>query len=83
MDFKNTVVIMTSNIGSPHLVDGLTTTGEISESARGQVMEELRAYFRPEFLNRIDDVVLFKPLTHKAIEAIVGKKGILRAMDRR
>ena len=65
VDFKHTVVIMTSNIGSPHLVDGLTST------AREQVMRELRGHFRPEFLNRIDDVVLFKPLTLGECEAIV------------
>ena len=71
VDFKNVVVIMTSNIGSPHLVEGLTPKGEIAESVREQVMGELRAYFRPEFLNRIDDVVLFKPLTLAEIEEIV------------
>ena len=71
VDFKNVVVIMTSNIGSPHLVEGLTPKGEIAEAVREQVMGELRAYFRPEFLNRIDDVVLFKPLTLAEIEAIV------------
>ena len=71
VDFKNVVVIMTSNIGSPHLVEGLTPKGEIAESVREQVMGELRAHFRPEFLNRIDDVVLFKPLTLAEIEKIV------------
>ena len=71
VDFKNVVVIMTSNIGSPHLVEGLTPKGEIAESVREQVMGELRAHFRPEFLNRIDDVVLFKPLTLAEIEEIV------------
>ena len=71
VDFKNVVVIMTSNIGSPHLVEGLTPKGEIAESVREQIMGELRAHFRPEFLNRIDDVVLFKPLTLTEIEEIV------------
>ena len=71
VDFKNVVVIMTSNIGSPHLVEGLTPKGEIAESVREQIMGELRAHFRPEFLNRIDDVVLFKPLTLAEIEEIV------------
>ena len=71
VDFKNVVVIMTSNIGSPHLVEGLTPKGEIAESTREQVMGELRMHFRPEFLNRIDDVVLFKPLTLAEIEEIV------------
>ena len=71
VDFKNVVVIMTSNIGSPHLIEGLTPQGEIAEAVREQVMGELRAYFRPEFLNRIDDVVLFKPLTLAEIEEVV------------
>ena len=70
VDFKNVVVIMTSNIGSPHLVEGLTPKGEIAESVREQ-MGELQEHFRPEFLNRIDDVVLFKPLTLAEIEEIV------------
>ena len=66
VDFKNTVVIMTSNIGSPHLLDGLT------EVARDRVMGELRAHFRPEFLNRVDEIVLFRPLALAEIEQIVG-----------
>lgn len=71
VDFKNTVIIMTSNIGSPHLLEGVTDGGEIRESARDAVMRELRAHFRPEFLNRVDDIVLFKPLTLPEIEQIV------------
>ncbi len=71
VDFKNTVVIMTSNIGSPLLLEGIDARGEISESAREAVMRELRAHFRPEFLNRLDDVVLFKPLSLPEIEQIV------------
>jgi ATP-dependent Clp protease ATP-binding subunit ClpB len=71
VDFRNTVVIMTSNIGSPYLLEGVTPTGEIDEYARGRVMAELREHFRPEFLNRVDDVVLFKPLTRDEIELIV------------
>jgi ATP-dependent Clp protease ATP-binding subunit ClpB len=71
VDFKNTVIIMTSNIGSPHLLDGVTDQGEIREEARKQVMSELRHHFRPEFLNRVDDIVLFKPLTLGEITAIV------------
>ena len=71
VDFKNTVVIMTSNIGSPYLVEGVNDRGEITESAREAVMRELRAHFRPEFLNRVDDVVLFKPLRLEEIEKIV------------
>ena len=71
VDFKNTVIIMTSNIGSPYLLDGVTDDGEIRESARDAVMAELRRQFRPEFLNRIDDVVLFKPLLLSEIAKIV------------
>jgi ATP-dependent Clp protease ATP-binding subunit ClpB len=71
VDFKNTVVIMTSNIGSHHLLEGLTATGTITEGAREEVMRELRSGFRPEFLNRVDDIVLFKPLTLEETEQIV------------
>ena len=71
VDFKSTVVIMTSNIGSHHLLDGIDARGEIQEGARGAVMAELRAHFRPEFLNRVDDIVLFKPLREEEIERIV------------
>jgi ATP-dependent Clp protease ATP-binding subunit ClpB len=71
VNFKNTVIIMTSNIGSPYLLEGVTDQGEIRESARDQVMAELRNHFRPEFLNRVDDVVLFKPLQLGEIEQIV------------
>jgi ATP-dependent Clp protease ATP-binding subunit ClpB len=71
VDFKNTVIIMTSNIGSHLLLEGVTARGEISEAARDAVLRELRAHFRPEFLNRVDDVVLFKPLTLPEIERIV------------
>jgi ATP-dependent Clp protease ATP-binding subunit ClpB len=71
VNFRNTVIIMTSNIGSLHLLDGLTDTGEIAEQARERVMGELRTHFRPEFLNRVDDIVLFKPLTLGEIERIV------------
>ena len=72
VDFKNTVIIMTSNIGSPHLLEGVTDDGEIRENAREAVMRELRSHFRPEFLNRVDDIVLFKPLTLSEIEQIVA-----------
>jgi ATP-dependent Clp protease ATP-binding subunit ClpB len=72
VDFKNAVIIMTSNIGSPHLIEGLDDEGQISEAARSQVMRELQAHFRPEFLNRVDDVVLFKPLRLEEISRIVG-----------
>ena len=72
VDFKNTVIIMTSNIGSPHLLEGVTDRGEIEESARDCVMREMRVRFRPEFLNRVDDIVLFKPLLLGEIQQIVG-----------
>ncbi len=62
VNFKNTVIIMTSNIGAPHLLEGITKDGEITEKARTTVMNELKTCFRPEFLNRVDDIVLFKPL---------------------
>ncbi|WP_433518875.1 ATP-dependent chaperone ClpB [Nonomuraea sp. CA-143628] len=71
VDFRNTVVIMTSNIGSQYLLDGVTSDGEIKPEARERVMGELRRHFRPEFLNRVDDIVLFKPLTENEIEQIV------------
>jgi ATP-dependent Clp protease ATP-binding subunit ClpB len=71
VNFRNTVIVMTSNIGSLHLLDGLTSTGEIAEDARDQVMADLRGHFRPEFLNRVDDIVMFKPLTLGEIEQIV------------
>jgi ATP-dependent Clp protease ATP-binding subunit ClpB len=73
VDFKNTVIIMTSNIGSQYLLDGVTQEGEIKEDAREQVMEQLRHHFRPEFLNRVDDVILFKPLTTNEVKGIVEK----------
>jgi ATP-dependent Clp protease ATP-binding subunit ClpB len=71
VDFKNTVIIMTSNIGSQHLLEGITPQGEITESARAEVMAALRRGFRPEFLNRVDEIVLFKPLTIAEVEKIV------------
>ncbi|MCW2877373.1 MAG: ATP-dependent chaperone ClpB [Sphaerisporangium sp.] len=72
VDFRNTVIIMTSNIGSHYLLDNVTARGEIDPEARDLVMGELRSRFRPEFLNRIDDTVLFKPLTEPEIEKIVS-----------
>ena len=72
VDFKNTLVIMTSNIGSQYLLEGIDTTGHVSESVQQAVMGELRRHFRPEFLNRLDDVVFFKPLTEMEIGQIVG-----------
>ncbi len=71
VDFKNTVVILTSNIGSQFLIEGVTDRGEIKEAARDAVLRELRLHFRPEFLNRLDDTVLFRPLTLPEIEQIV------------
>jgi ATP-dependent Clp protease ATP-binding subunit ClpB len=71
VNFRNTVVIMTSNIGSHYLLDGVTPHGEIKPDARERVMAELRGHFRPEFLNRVDDIVLFTPLSMPQIERIV------------
>jgi ATP-dependent Clp protease ATP-binding subunit ClpB len=72
VDFKNTVVIMTSNIGSQHLLEGLDAASEITEPARAAVLRDLRSGFRPEFLNRVDDIVFFAPLTLPEIKQIVG-----------
>jgi ATP-dependent Clp protease ATP-binding subunit ClpB len=71
VDFRNTVIIMTSNIGSEYLLDDATAGGEIKPDARDRVLASMRASFRPEFLNRLDDIVLFKPLTEAEIEQIV------------
>ena len=71
VDFRNTVQIMTSNTGSQYLLDGVTADGEIKPDARELVLSELRSHFRPEFLNRVDDIVLFTPLTLTQIERIV------------
>jgi ATP-dependent Clp protease ATP-binding subunit ClpB len=71
VDFRNTVIIMTSNIGSAYLLEGVTDSGEIKPEGRDLVLGELRRQFRPEFLNRVDDIVLFKPLTQPEIERIV------------
>jgi ATP-dependent Clp protease ATP-binding subunit ClpB len=71
VDFKNTILIMTSNIGSTYLLEGIDANGEISKQAESYVMEDLRAHFRPEFLNRLDEVILFKPLTKSNITQIV------------
>ncbi|UOY92129.1 ATP-dependent chaperone ClpB [Ectobacillus sp. JY-23] len=73
VDFKNTVIIMTSNIGSQYLLEGVNEKGVIREEARENVMEQLRNHFRPEFLNRVDEIILFKPLTTKEITRIVDK----------
>ena len=73
VDFKNTIIIMTSNIGSQFLIDGITEEGEIEESARVQVEEQLKRSFKPEFLNRVDDIVMFKPLSEEQIYEIIDK----------
>lgn len=71
VDFKNTVIIMTSNIGSSYLLEGVDKAGHLQESAMNQVMGELRKYFRPEFLNRVDEIIFFKPLEISQIKAII------------
>jgi ATP-dependent Clp protease ATP-binding subunit ClpB len=71
VDFKNTVIIMTSNIGAHHLIEGVTAKGDIDQKARATVDMELRKHFRPEFLNRIDDIIMFKPLTKNEIDKII------------
>ena len=71
VDFKNTILIMTSNIGSSYLLEGIAEDGTIEESARNAVMNELRMHFRPEFLNRLDETILFKPLTKSDIGNII------------
>ena len=71
VDFKNTILIMTSNIGSPYLLDGIDEKGEIKSEAQEQVMNDLRGHFRPEFLNRLDEIIMFKPLTKENIGGIV------------
>ena len=71
VDFKNTILIMTSNIGSSYLLDGIQEDGEISEQSSEMVMQDLRAHFRPEFLNRLDEIIMFKPLTKENIGSII------------
>ena len=81
VDFKNTILIMTSNIGSQYLLDGIQDDGSISEEARNLVMQDLRAHFRPEFLNRLDETLLFKPLTKDNIGHIVDL--LLKGLNKR
>ncbi len=81
VDFKNTILIMTSNIGAQYLLDGIDGDGEIGQSAQDMVMGELRAHFRPEFLNRLDETILFKPLTKDNIGGIISL--ILADINRR
>ena len=72
VDFKNTIVIMTSNIGSSDLIENMQENGQISPEVEQSVMGQLKSYFRPEFLNRIDDIILFSPLTKNQIMEIIG-----------
>ena len=72
VDFKNTILIMTSNIGSSYLLEGIDAQGEITEEAEAMVMNDLRGHFRPEFLNRLDETILFKPLTKSDIRCIIN-----------
>ncbi|MCI5648948.1 MAG: ATP-dependent chaperone ClpB [Fusicatenibacter sp.] len=81
VDFKNTILIMTSNIGSQYLLDGICEDGSISEESRNLVMEDLRAHFRPEFLNRLDETIMFKPLTRENIGHIVDL--LMKDLNRR
>lgn len=74
VDFKNTIIIMTSNIGSMDLIEGIDGNGNISDESRNSVMDELKSRFKPEFLNRIDDIVMFKPLTKDDIYKIIEKQ---------
>lgn len=74
VDFKNTIIIMTSNIGSMDLIEGIDDYGNISDESRNSVMDELKSRFKPEFLNRIDDIVMFKPLTKDDIYKIIEKQ---------
>ena len=72
VDFKNTIIILTSNIGSAYLLEGVDGNGSISDEARENTMADLRASFRPEFLNRLDEIILFKPLTKENISGIIS-----------
>ena len=71
VDFKNTILIMTSNLGSSYLLDGIDENGNISENAVNMVNSELRSHFKPEFINRLDEIIMFKPLTKDNISKIV------------
>ena len=71
VDFKNTIIILTSNLGSAHLLEGIDENGEIDPSCEEAVTNELRGHFRPEFLNRLDEIIMFKPLTKKDIGSII------------
>lgn len=81
MDFKNTILIMTSNIGAQYLLEGIGPDGQVSAEAEEAVMDELRGRFRPEFLNRLDETILFKPLTKDNVSGII--RLILEDLNRR
>ena len=81
VDFKNTIIILTSNIGSSYLLDGISENGEISDGAAAEVMAELRDHFRPEFLNRIDEIIMFRPLTRDDLGHIVDL--VVKDLNRR
>ena len=85
VDFRNTIIIMTSNIGSTFMLEGITDTGEFRDGVRDNVMRELRAHFRPEFLNRVDEIVIFKPLMLEQIVSIVDLlvKRLQKRLDER
>ena len=71
VDFKNTIIILTSNLGSQYLTDGIDANGNITEEAKNAVMSELKKFFRPEFLNRLDETVMFRPLTKENLTGII------------
>ncbi|MBR3504728.1 MAG: AAA family ATPase, partial [Clostridia bacterium] len=71
VDFKNTIIILTSNLGSPYILEGIDENGAISDAARAAVEAELKTHFRPEFLNRLDEIVFYKPLTKDEIGSII------------
>ena len=81
VDFKNTILILTSNLGSQYLLEGINADGEISQEARDQVDQLLKRSFRPEFLNRLDEIVYYKPLTKENVTAIVDL--LLGSLNRR
>jgi len=81
VDFKNTVIILTSNIGSDMILDGIDNSGEIKEESREAVDKMIKAHFRPEFLNRLDDIVFYKPLTKNEITGIIDL--LLKNLEKR
>jgi len=81
VDFKNTIIILTSNLGSSFILDGIQSDNTISDEARGQVNDLLKSHFRPEFLNRLDEIVFYKPLAKEEITKIVDL--MLKSLDKR